>query len=689
MSISRPTSLARARSRHHSQDSRVVAISDAQALLAPEGDLGQNTTDMLEAISPHPHQRDYTLIEEEDVEDDELEAQNHQPQKPWWKRPSPWWILGAMPLSSIAMATTIAPRVQIYTRLACMAHRPEYMSETTQLTAHIGSLASWNVPSTSYNRTSSFPSSGTTNAVSFILPEADRDPANQPAKVPSRASLIAIMTTTLGILSCVTTAWWGQLSDRWGRTKIMRFVIAGMLFADFNFIAVSLWTDVLPGGYYFLIMSSVVDGLLGGMSTASSTMHAYISDCVEPTHRARMFSMSMGLLFSGMAVGPWLGGKLIAHTGDLLSVFWFAGVIHLCGSLFWIIFVPESLPEDVKQSNITAQAERLAKERSDEPQFSVWKLFKFLRPLKMLLPRPVDPNNHRRGMDWNLTFLAAAHSCAIIVMGSYPYKMAYAQNVFHWGSEELGGWLSTVGVIRASYLLLILPVVIKLFKPRPESIRLEGEETEIVTAPQPTGDSHLPPQSRPQLSTSRGGSLVSLFRGPSMAHPGRFDLYLARGSLLFEIASYVLTMLATTGPSFLAATSLASLGGGFNPAVNSLALLLGGTMETGKLFGAMSVLQTISSQVVGPAVFAYTIIRTATWFPSAIFALCAISLSCSFVFTLLVHLPDIPVASFHRTMGSGRRGHDQDATLVAPSSGGTVKNKKYTGPQPQIVVSED
>jgi hypothetical protein len=31
-----------------------------------------------------------------------------------------------MPLSSIAMSTTIAPRIEIYTMLACDAHKPEY-----------------------------------------------------------------------------------------------------------------------------------------------------------------------------------------------------------------------------------------------------------------------------------------------------------------------------------------------------------------------------------------------------------------------------------------------------------------------------------------------------------------------------------------------------------------------------------
>jgi MFS family permease len=153
-------------------------------------------------------------------------------------------------------------------------------------------------------------------------------------------------------------------------------------------------------------------------------------------HRARIFSLSAGLLFSGMAIGPWLGGQIIHYTGDLLSVFYFAAAIHLCSSILWLMIVPESLQENVRLANKAAQEERLAKDRLENPRFSWGDLFKFLQPLKMLLPRDRLPGDPRgRGKDWNLTLLVGAHACAMILMGSYPYKMAYAGQAFGWGPE--------------------------------------------------------------------------------------------------------------------------------------------------------------------------------------------------------------------------------------------------------------
>jgi len=146
--------------------------------------------------------------------------------------------------------------------------------------------------------------------------------------------------------------------------------------------------------------------------------------------------MTAGLLFSGMAIGPWLGGRIIHYTGDLLSVFYFAAAVHILGGVYWILCVPESLPKHVRRANLAAQKERKAKQRAEGGLF-IWHLFGFLQPLKMLLPKPVDKNNLRKGWDWNLTLLALAHAFAIMMMGSYPYKMTYAQQQFGWGAEEV------------------------------------------------------------------------------------------------------------------------------------------------------------------------------------------------------------------------------------------------------------
>ena len=41
--------------------------------------------------------------------------------------------------------------------------------------------------------------------------------------------------------------------------------------------------------------------------------------------------------------------------------------------------------------------------------------------------------------------------------GSYQFKFQYASYVFGWSSEELGYWLSVIGVMRAIHLIVVLP----------------------------------------------------------------------------------------------------------------------------------------------------------------------------------------------------------------------------------------
>ncbi|KZV83796.1 hypothetical protein EXIGLDRAFT_777185 [Exidia glandulosa HHB12029] len=223
----------------------------------------------------------------------------------------------------------------------------------------------------------------------------------------------------------------------------------------------------------------------------------------------------------------------------------------------------------------------------------------------------------------------------------------------------MGYWLSTVGVMRALHLLVVLPIVIKLFKPRPEPIQLDGEENDLLTVPRP--------------STSRATSASSLFRRPRMAHPGSFDLVLARGSLVIDILSYVGTLFAMDGAQFTAATIVGAFGGGLSPAIHSLALLLFGTEETGKLFGALSVVQTLCSQVIGPSLFGVVFMTTVSWFPKGIFVVAILGLTMSLGFMMLIRLPPVPMEHPPR---------DREATLVAD------EGSRRASKAPAVVISE-
>jgi hypothetical protein len=80
-------------------------------------------------------------------------------------------------------------------------------------------------------------------------------------------------------------------------------------------------------------------------------------------------------------------------------------------------------------------------------------------------------------------------------------------------------------------------------------------------------------------------------------HSPSFNLGLARWSIALEVICYTIIPLAPTPITFTIFGMLASCGGGFNPALQSLALDLfskSGETETGRLFGAMSVIHALS-----------------------------------------------------------------------------------------------
>lgn len=122
------------------------------------------------------------------------------------------------------------------------------------------------------------------------------DWASQCRKSPAVNNAVASLSTTLtlimGILSAATSGFWGALSDRRGRKPIFLVALFGMILMDIVFLMAVKMHSHLPGGYYFLLLGPALDGLLGGYSTASSTINAYISDCTDPGSRARIFSVS-------------------------------------------------------------------------------------------------------------------------------------------------------------------------------------------------------------------------------------------------------------------------------------------------------------------------------------------------------------------------------------------------------------
>ena len=132
--------------------------------------------------------------------------------------------------------------------------------------------------------------------------------------------------------------------------------------------------------------------------------------------RSRIFSLNLSLLHIGMALGPSIGSLLIRFTGQVLSVFYLAGSLHLLYScLVWFI-MPESLTQGYMELAKTRYADGLRTASPDSSNSfgfitNAQRLFFFLRPLAILKPTGEVNRNALKGRrkDWNLTLLAVAY----------------------------------------------------------------------------------------------------------------------------------------------------------------------------------------------------------------------------------------------------------------------------------------
>jgi hypothetical protein len=150
--------------------------------------------------------------------------------------------------------------------------------------------------------------------------------------------------------------------------------------------------------------------------------------CTSPPFSSRVFSLFLGLLFTGLALGPTLGGLLIRITQNVLSVFYLATIMHL----IYVIFVGFIIPESLSPLQMVASRDRHQQELKDLKEaregvavgllVRIKKLFGFLSPLTMFIPTRVEGprwkalHGHKR--DWNLTLLAAGFGLMSMIMVS-------------------------------------------------------------------------------------------------------------------------------------------------------------------------------------------------------------------------------------------------------------------------------
>ncbi|CAE6432154.1 unnamed protein product [Rhizoctonia solani] len=530
---------------------------------------------------------------------------------------SPWWLIPVVATTALLYAGTIAPRTELLVKLACNNLHPGWDLVSNSTSVHKDETTnSSSRPRGFFERLHFVERLATLQKRSQITtPGTSPMCSNDDAVQKEVAKLNTAISFTSGILSVFTTGWWTQLSDRVGRIRILTIGAFSGLMVDAIFVGVVLNSDKFPGGYWLLVVSNMVDGVFGGFSTAVATSNAYISDCVPSTERSRWFSLWTGIIFAGMALGPGFGSLLIKFTGNAMLIFYIATVSDLVYALYVAFILPESMePESM-------QAAREAKRRSQKSAIAnpvkrlALNVLGVLAPFTIFFPRAVQRSGGRKKYEWNASFIGLAYALHAINSGSYSFKYQYAIKAFGWSSTQMGNWLSLLGFTRAFHLTVLLPLILK-------GIHWLRERK-------------LP--TKPLSDTDKAQSV---------------DLLVARASLGVDITSYSASALVTTSNAFLGTTTILSFGGGYPPAIQSLALALTQTSkaqdaatvsltsdeprfegtsidtaapdDTGRLLGAMSVVYALCSQIFGPSIFGALFVATVGSTPRSIFWLSAI-----------------------------------------------------------------
>ncbi|EJD07107.1 MFS general substrate transporter [Fomitiporia mediterranea MF3/22] len=579
--------------------------------------------------------------------------------KPFY-RPRPMWIVPFAVLASISRGMTIAPRVEVFTQLACYATygHPHYNHSTStlglSLTPSPLDLSRAGTFDTIFLRTSETNEDGNDDDDT-----GDEDPLRVPSKrclsdpaVQSYAArLQTIMTTTMGLLSALTTGWWGHFGERHGRTRVLAAATMGLLLTDVFFVLVSLPRSPLAAhGHKLLVISPILEGLLGGWTTLQSGTSAYISDCTSDGSRAHIFSRFMGVFYFGFALGPMLGAWVITHPPAFLlpllrfesasegrtvtPVFWLAVCFSFTNLLLSLFVFPESLGKK-KRAAGTDLDPLVIDESEDHREASknycggILSVMKGLfMPLVVFAPK-IRPN----GRDWNMTLLALAFFGYLLSSGIFQLKYLYAEHVFAWEAEQLSYYITFVGGARAVHLLFVMPFIISCCKPKPKKTSTQQQGTAGNKKPKPT---------KAQLIAEM-----------------KFDLRITQLSYAIDVLSHTLVSLSSTSSTaaaqaaFVGFTVLSSFGSGVVPSMQSLSLCVmqteaaederlgvakpAGAAATGSLFGALAVLQATGQMILGPLLFGLVYSTTVAQFPKGIFVLAASILAVSLLLLVQVH----------------------------------------------------
>lgn len=142
--------------------------------------------------------------------------------------------------------------------------------------------------------------------------------------------LLGVLTASYALTQFVFSPYWGSVSDRVGRRRILTVGTFGL--------AISFFAMAIAPTFWWLLFIRVAGGVLSAATIP--TAQAYAADLTEPKHRAQVMGLMGAAVGLGFVFGPAIGGVL--NVFGTAVPFIGGGVLALATTIGCWRMLPES-----------------------------------------------------------------------------------------------------------------------------------------------------------------------------------------------------------------------------------------------------------------------------------------------------------------------------------------------------------